>query len=147
MKGARPKSASLKVLQGNPGRRPLDEPKPLPVAPECPKWLDKLAKSKWAELAPRLTALGLLTEVDGEAFALLCQHWANAVHAQESLERDGLTVAGKRNPAAGLLKDSSEAFRRYCGLFGLNPTDRARLHAPVEAKDEDDAFFGGGPDA
>lgn len=141
MPGPRPKSDAVKLAAGNPGKRPLNSPKPLPVAPECPEWLDDVAKAKWRELAPKLEKAGLLTEVDGEAFAVLCLHWSNIVHAQERIRKEGLLVAGKRNPAAGLLKDASDQFRRYCCLFGLNPTDRARLKAPAEASDEDDAFF------
>lgn len=36
----------LKVLNGNPGKRPLNqnEPKPKPVMPECPSWLNGYAK-------------------------------------------------------------------------------------------------------
>lgn len=118
----------------------MDEPKPQPIAPQCPEWLDDVAKEKWQELAPKLEKLGLLTEADGEAFALLCAHWSNAVRAQQALNREGLVVDGKRNPAAAQLKENSEAFRRYCALFGMNPTDRARLRTP-EAADEEDEFF------
>lgn len=139
MRGRKPKSDEVKASAGNPGKASLGSPKPLPVAPTCPSWLDATAKAKWRELAPKLEKSGLLTEVDGEAFALLCAHWSNAVKAQRDLDRNGLIVAGKRNPAAGLLKDSSEAFRRYCALFGLDPTDRARLKAP-EPTEEDDYF-------
>jgi hypothetical protein len=38
MRGRRPKPTRLKVLTGNPGKRPLnmDEPQPEPAIPDCP---------------------------------------------------------------------------------------------------------------
>lgn len=49
MRGRKPKPTNLKILEGNPGKRPLNlkEPKPLQIAPECPKWLKTLAKDIW----------------------------------------------------------------------------------------------------
>ena len=41
-RGRKPKPTALKVLEGNPGKRPLNEnePKPERKAPECPSWLE-----------------------------------------------------------------------------------------------------------
>ena len=47
-RGRKPKPTHLKVLAGNPGKRPLpkNEPKPKPIAPRCPQWLDPIARKE-----------------------------------------------------------------------------------------------------
>lgn len=39
--GPKPKPTAIKILEGNPGKRPLNlnEPKPQRIAPECPVYL------------------------------------------------------------------------------------------------------------
>jgi len=51
--GPKPKPTAIKILEGNPGKRPLNlnEPKPLQIAPECPDWLLAEAKKEWNRLA------------------------------------------------------------------------------------------------
>ena len=46
--GPKPKPTAIKILEGNPGKRPLNlnEPKPLQIAPECPDWLLDEAKKE-----------------------------------------------------------------------------------------------------
>lgn len=45
-RGRKPKPTALKMLEGNPGGRPLNtkEPKPEKKAPRCPSWLEDEAK-------------------------------------------------------------------------------------------------------
>jgi phage terminase small subunit len=90
VRGRKPKPTHLKVLSGNPGRRPLpeSEPKPQPVAPPCPDWLPEEARAKWDELAPELERLGLLTAVDGPAFAMTLLHYALAVEAAKRIDKE-----------------------------------------------------------
>jgi phage terminase small subunit len=74
MAGRPPKPTRLKILNGNPGKRPLNaaEPQPARGVPSCPAWLDDYAKEKWAELAELLHGLGVLTLADGETLTVLC---------------------------------------------------------------------------
>ena len=43
-RGRKPKPTALKVLEGNPGKRPLNlyEPTPEGDLPECPEWLENV---------------------------------------------------------------------------------------------------------
>ena len=52
-RGRKPKPTALKVLEGNPGKRPLNElePKPKKQAPSCPSWLEPEAKKEWRRMA------------------------------------------------------------------------------------------------
>lgn len=69
-RGRKPKPTAIKVLEGNPGKRPLNanEPKPEKKSPKCPSWLEPEAKKEWRRMAKVLERLGVLTEIDAAAF-------------------------------------------------------------------------------
>jgi P27 family predicted phage terminase small subunit len=150
-----PKPSRLRILQGNPGKRPLPvgEPQPQPGRNlRCPAWIHKYGKQKWRELAPKLLRLGLLTEVDGEAFALACQAWADWRLAVETLAREGSTikvggwvlesgeVQGHQlqpHPAVSMQRAAWDRWRKASALFGLSPSDRTRVRGAPTAEAPD----------
>lgn len=73
-RGPSPKPTPIRVLEGNPSRRPINEnePKPTDGTPPMPPHLDRRARVVWRQIAPELSRLGLLTVVDGEALASYC---------------------------------------------------------------------------
>ena len=81
-RGRKPKPTAIKELEGNPGKRPLNdaEPKPERKAPPCPKWLEPEAKKEWRRLSKQLEQIGVLTEVDQAAFASYCQAYPCEVY-------------------------------------------------------------------
>jgi P27 family predicted phage terminase small subunit len=93
-RGRKPTPTALKKLEGNPGKRPLNnsEPKPDKKAPSCPKWLEPEAKKEWRRLAKQMEALGILTEVDMAAFAGYCQAYARWKEAEEFITQHGTIV-------------------------------------------------------
>lgn len=50
------KPTVLRLLEGNPGKRPIpeDEVKPIPIATSCPDWINENAKEVWIEYAEKL---------------------------------------------------------------------------------------------
>src|SRR3989304_3311411 len=89
-RGPAAKPASLRLLEGNPGKRPIREgPKPRPLRPTCPSWLSPQAKAEWRRLAPELERLGLLTHLDRAAFAAYCQSFAQWRGGQAAFEGQG----------------------------------------------------------
>lgn len=74
MRGRKPKPTRLKMLTGEPGKRPLngDELRPEANIPECPPELGPLAKQEWDRLVGELAALRLLTNLDRAALAAYC---------------------------------------------------------------------------
>ncbi len=88
MVGRKPKPTKLKLLQGNAGHRKIkkNEPKPDNVLPECPPFLDVIAKREWKRFSKVLNDLGLLTEVDGTAFASYCQLYSTLVQIQRDMK-------------------------------------------------------------
>lgn len=144
-RGPAPKPTALKLLDGNAGHRPINrgEPRPRPVAPKCPAWLDREAKREWKRIAPALERLGLLTEVDGAALAGYCQSYARWKQCQEVLARDGLTfetgtgyVAARPEVAIG--NRALIEVRAFCVQFGLTPSARARMQLYEAGGDYDE---------
>ena len=74
-RGRKPKPTALKLLEGNPGKRPLNDREPVPLKGDikCPDWLLPEAKKEWKRLAPALEAMGVLTMADLTAFEGYCQ--------------------------------------------------------------------------
>ena len=135
-KGGRPKKpTSLKVLEGNPGKRKINmnEIKPEPKAPKCPIWLSKYAKEEWAALSEILEKLGLLTNLDGAAFAGYCQSFGRWRQAEEKLDAmdEWLTETSsgskQMNPYVATAQKNLSLMSMYLGKFGMSPSDRAGL--------------------
>lgn len=94
MAGRKNIPTNLKILRGNPGKRALNKNEPTPGGmPNCPSHLDKMAKKEWKRFAPILHRLGLLTEVDGPAFAAYCQQYSLWVTIQKELSRQGAQLS------------------------------------------------------
>lgn len=151
MRGRKPKPTHLRVLEGNPGHRPINrrEPKPTPVAPKPPSWLDREAKREWKRIAPELERLGLLTKVDGAALAGYCQAYARWRAAEEIIKREGLTVTTESgyvmpHPAVKIAEKSMQLLRAFATEFGLTPSSRARMTLPKVEEDDLDAILAGG---
>lgn len=147
-RGPAPKPTHLKVLEGNPGKRPLNknEPKPKPVAPKCPTWLDKEAKREWKRVAPELEKLGLLTIVDGTALAAYCQAYSRWAAAEKVLTTEGMTYETetgyiRQRPEVGIVQKYLNLIRGFCAEFGLTPSARSRMTLPGENEDEDDGIL------
>lgn len=147
--GRTPKPTKIKVLEGNPGQRPLNdkEPQPVPQAPECPEWLTGEGKRMWDKLAPQLENLGLLTEIDGEAFAAACQAWNDYVESIKTIKEKGRTYKYKNQggfeneterPEVKVANKAIEQFRTFCREFGLTPASRTRIKIDMpESKEAD----------
>lgn len=145
-KRGRPKKpTTLKVLEGNPGKRPLpkNEPKPFPVAPKCPSWLHKYAKQEWKKLATKLEDMGLLTEIDGTTLAAYCQAYARWREAEEFMTKINNTVfktpSGylQQLPQVAIAQKYMALMSTYLAKFGLSPADRAGMVSPVAEKKSD----------
>ena len=142
-KGRKPKPTAVKVLEGNPGKRPLNalEPQPIKKAPKCPDWLNLEAKQEWKRLAGNLEALGTLTELDMAAFAGYCQAYARWKEAEEFIEKHGTIVKTpsgywQQVPQVSIAQSNLKIMLKFCSEFGLTPSSRSRIIAN-EAKDQE----------
>jgi P27 family predicted phage terminase small subunit len=149
--GPPPKPTELKLLLGNPGKRPLQKPvvKPTPGA-TCPTFLTKEAKAEWNRIVPELKRLGLLTQIDRASLASYCSAWSDFERAERQMANRPLTVvAGNgteiQHPALVIKRAAMEKIRQFAAEFGFTPAARTRVHAPGpdDEKDEDSRFFPG----
>ena len=153
--GRSPKPTHLKIIEGekNKNRINKNEPKPRPVAPNCPKHLDKVARAEWNRMAPLLEKLGILTEIDGTAFAAYCQLYSRWIAIEKELRNSKLlmlkhTIDGagnehieaKANPLEVMARQTLQQIRSYCMEFGMTPSSRSRM--TIVGKEEDDEFEG-----
>src|SRR4051794_36404854 len=85
---------SLKLLTGNPGKRPFnaDEPKPAPRLPNAPTHLNDAAKKEWRRSGPFLLQVGLMSDLDRAAFAAYCTAYGRWVEAEEALKTYGVML-------------------------------------------------------
>jgi P27 family predicted phage terminase small subunit len=148
MKGKKPTPTHLRLLQGNPQRRPIpaDEPQPLQLleAPPPLQFIEAYAKEEWQRLAPELVRMGLMTLVDSAPFAAYCvsyAHWrsaeeALALHAAKDPVMRGLIVRSKagtamENPLMYISRRSAQEMLRFAAEFGFTPAARARIHTGI----------------
>lgn len=118
------------------------EPKPESKVPECPKDIDDDAKRAWFRLAPKLVRLNLLTEIDGDSFAILCQIRSRLKAIHEFIKKDnaslvqeiqkpdpdgGTRTEYKPSPYAVMEKQYYQLFRMAASEFGLTPRSRVGL--------------------
>src|SRR3990167_7992754 len=92
--GRKPQPTALKILRGNPGRRPLptSEPKPPLAIPRPPSHLDKAAKAEWRRIGRKLLEQGIVTELDGSALGVYCVAYSRWKDAEEHLAQYGTVI-------------------------------------------------------
>lgn len=156
-RGPPPTPTALKVIRGNPGRRPLNnrEPQPARQRPTCPEWLDKEARAEWKRVVPLLDKIGLLTKVDRAALAIYCDQWSIYVSARANVEKYGQVfvergedggVDAKESPYLKIADRAAQRIRTYCQEFGLTPSARGRMQVPGTSEggvDEFEREYGG----
>lgn len=145
MKGRKPKPPVLRLVTGNPGKRPIKAvPQPTGKAAR-PAGLSPGAAAEWQRLAPRLVALGLLTPADRAFFAAYCEAVETWRDSNEKLRQHGAVVldANRRpikNPWLRVRSDAAAEIRLFGAEFGLSPVARARLddQAPADRRPSND---------
>ncbi|HZK10459.1 MAG TPA: phage terminase small subunit P27 family [Clostridia bacterium] len=144
-RGRKPKPTALKVLEGNPGKRPLNnkEPQPEKKAPRCPSWLEPEAKKEWKRMAKTLEAIGVLTQIDKAAFAGYCQAYARWKEAEEFLSKHGTifkTPSGyiQQVPQVSIAQTYLKVMKDFCSEFGLTPSARTRIRVNTVDTPTDD---------
>ena len=154
-RGRKPTPTAIKILHGNPGKRPLNKHEPMPEkkAPTCPKWLDDEAKKEWKRLAPQMEQLGILTEADRTAFASYCQAYARWKEAEEFISQHGTIVKTpsgywQQVPQVSIAQTYLKIMNKIAEQFGLTPSSRSRIIAGSDdysaSKDDMEDLLGGG---
>jgi P27 family predicted phage terminase small subunit len=161
--GPASKPAELKLLEGNRGNRPLNLDtlfRPEAGMPERPRWLSREATKAWRRLGDELTRYNLLSKVDRDAFAMLCQTIGRLEIVERSIAgRQAKLIAEGGDPAEALMDSTPNGLRVQSALyqvlnreqdklhrllesFGLRPDARAKVQAAIRAQLQ--LFPGGG---
>lgn len=136
--GRKAKPTYLRVAEGNRGHRAINhaEPKYAPLADLTPPaFLGKYGKAEWNRLAPLLAPRGLLTEAYRGTFEALCEAYQDWRAASALIRKNGYsfsTDSGYSNtrPEVTIRDRARKAYVDIGGLFGLSPSDSARLELP-----------------
>src|SRR5574343_91841 len=86
---AKTRPTKIKELEGNTGKRRLNNDPKFQGLSKCPAWLKKDAKTEWDRVVPELRRVGLLTMVDQAALAGYCESWAKWKEAETYLNKYG----------------------------------------------------------
>jgi P27 family predicted phage terminase small subunit len=136
--GPNRKPTTLKVLEGNPGRRPLNpnEPKPEVGMSEKPRRLSTVASAEWDRLGPALVARKVLTVDDGLALSALVTLYARLEQLGEAIDAgEPPVVDGRPSPLWTLERETLQAWRAWLGEFGLTPSSRSKITTVVVRDD------------
>lgn len=142
-RGPRPRSAALKLLAGNPGKRPAQSggSAMTPGEPERPAELVGEAAREWDRLIPELEAAGLLATVDRGILSAYCLAVADLLAAAEAINTHGRWLMvpiqnskgdnlGERvieHPAVKTQDKASARVKTLGAELGLTPAARLRL--------------------
>ena len=154
MRGRKPKPTCIRVLEGNPGKRALNDREPTPPqgTPDCPNYLDDEAKAEWFRTAKVLSDMGLLSLADRTALAAYCVVYSRWLKAEEQVKKFGSIVKSPekgfpmKSPYLSVADQALDAMHKFMVEFGLTPSSRSRIRVPAggQAKDEFDAFLEAG---
>jgi P27 family predicted phage terminase small subunit len=150
-RGRPPVPTALKLLRGNPGRRPIDpdaEPQPERVAPRCPKHVQGEARREWRRKTRELLSMNVLTVADRAALERYCLWYAIGRDTFEKLNAPEMltvhtTPSGYKmiNPLVALLRQASEMMNQFDTEFGCSPVARTRIKvAPPKTVDAFEAY-------
>ncbi len=154
MPGPQPKPAAIRLLEGNPSKRPInlaDGINPEVVLPDPPDWLNDDARLEWARTGAELVALGLIARMDGAEFALYCQCYgqlSQLERAFDQLQREAMKASedpvqaaarpffvktptgfDRTAPIVREIQALREQVHKYQQAFGLSPAARMRVEA------------------
>jgi len=153
MSGPPPKPTALKRLEGNPGKRKLNDNEPQPVAGcTAPAWLTPGARAEWDRVYPEIERLGLMTVVDRAAFAAYCI----AVDVMERATTEMMPTADNRLPeltekktratgAESLRREAMKTIKSFATEFGFTPASRSRIEVKQAGENALDALMADEP--
>lgn len=152
-RGPKPQPTTLKVLHGNPGKRPLNDAEPQPRAclPPCPGHLTGLARAQWNILGEMLYRNRVMTEQDAICLELLCLSYVEHVEAAEKVAKGGPVWIRQAESAKELPKFvyspywavQGRAFKKLLALlreFGMTPSSRSAIKTVGGEKEDGESF-------
>lgn len=143
-RGPRAKPPELQVLEGNRGHRPLNLDqlfRPEVGVPDVPRWLTTEARKAWKRLSVELIRYNLLSKVDRDGFAMLCQTIGRLEQIERSLAaKQTLLLAEGKDVSDALMDVTPNGLRVQSALYQVLNKEQGKLYRMLES-------FGLRPDA
>lgn len=138
MKGRKPIPDALKLLRGNPGRRPLNTQSPrfAPGIPDKPDWLGPLAAEEWLRLVADPDGQRVLTKADAGILVAICtcyEQWRECLAMIQQLGRSYTVKDADGNVRHRLRPEVlryETALRQYVSFLteiGFTPSSRSKI--------------------
>lgn len=140
--GGKPVPTALKIIRGNPGKRAMPKNEPQPEAGATPpEWLGKYGLAHWAEIAPQLEKVGILTVMDAQALGDMCfayQKWREAVDKETNSVSYVTAQSGFPVLAPWVTEGEKQRgiWRKLQAEFGMTPSSRSRVTVSKAPKKE-----------
>ena len=148
MPGRKPTPTALKLLAGNPGRRPLNMQEPQYVAgiPDKPEWFDVYASEEWDRLVGDLSGQRIFTKNDLGILVSICLAYEQmreclaiikALGRSYTVEDMGGNTHYKARPECVRFETAQKEYRTLLAEIGFSPSSRSKvktLPEPPKAK-------------
>ena len=151
-RGPKPKPTAIKALDGNPGKRPLNDMEPIPDLDDvdCPSWLDEDAREEWLRVYGRLVTCRVMTPLDMAVLADYCQSYSQMARAERNIQKYGdivKTPSGyvQQAPHVGMYNQASKRMKQAASELGLTPSSRSRIQVKDDGGGGLESLLGGNP--
>jgi P27 family predicted phage terminase small subunit len=138
MRGPQPKATALKRLEGNPGKRKLNDAEPIPVGVlQKPSFVTDLAAEEWDRMIEAMPP-GFYTPADTSTLTVHVCAWAMHRNAFLIIEREGMFSTGSTgqtvpHPALAIISTQAAIILKSGDRLGMSPAARTRLQMPNAA--------------
>lgn len=138
--GRPPVPTSLKLVRGNPGKRPINAAEPIPPKADMapPPGLEGVALEKWNEMTALFSAMGVFTQADRHPLQRYCLMWEQWQQLEKHCREHGSTqltstgysqITAEATLAKSLRKELLEIERQ----FGMTPAARSSMKVSAGA--------------
>lgn len=133
-RGPAPEPTALKILKGNPGKRPLNTEEPVVEAsiPDPPAELSPAAIVEWERISVELFNAGLMSNIDLAGLAAYCSIYARWLESEKNIQISGMIITSPNgypivSPYLAIVNKCLQQMRGYLAEFGLSPSSRSRI--------------------
>jgi P27 family predicted phage terminase small subunit len=132
--GRKPKSTFQKKIEGNPGKRPMneDEPEAVEGLPECPAHVTGEAKAEWERTGAQLIKEGRMALVYKAVFAAYCVSWGRWVEAEQEIQKFGMVIKTPnghlaQSPYLPIANKAWDHMMKAVVELGIGPSSQSRV--------------------
>ncbi|MEO1896163.1 MAG: phage terminase small subunit P27 family [Methylococcales bacterium] len=129
-----PLPTNLKIIKGTQRKDRLNksEPKPKVNSLSKPDYLTPVASDYWDRIYPDLSDAKIISTLDYDALAMLCESYAYYRHALEELQTHGAVMTNRdgalvRSPYLMVMQKAFEQLKSMLSEFGMSPASRTKI--------------------